>query len=158
MFIARQRVKHLLGEAQAELREHFHLSAVWTRWNVMHMGKDAITALTFFPQNPLFIYLFTRHISLQKHHTSYATHQSVQEADDKINHSRARQRVLARLASKKPFSFRFCWAWTTIFCIITSWHLAAMAVPSVRVRVHLYSHALSYSSPQLAFSHSAYPC
>lgn len=103
VFIARQRVKHLLVEAQAELREHFHLSAVWTRWNVMHVGKGATTALTFFPQNPLYIYLFIYlcHISLQRHHTSYSTLQSVQEAEDKINHSRARQRVLAPLALKK---------------------------------------------------------
>lgn len=160
VFIARQRVKHLLVEAQAELREHFHLSAVWTRWNVMHMGNGATTALTFFPQNPLYFYLFIYlcHISLQRHHTSYSTLQSVQEAEDKINHSRACQRVLAPLASKKNFSFRFCWPWPTKFCIITSWHLAAMAVPSVRVRAHLYSHALSNSSPQMAFPHSSYPC
>lgn len=103
VFIARQRVKHLLSEAQAELREHFHLSAVWTRWNVMHLGKNATTALTFFPQNSIFIYLC--HISLQRHHTSYSTLQSVQEADDKINHLHARQRVLT-LASKKTFSFK----------------------------------------------------
>lgn len=86
-------MKHLLGEAQAELQERFHLLAVWTRWNVMHMGKGATTALTFFPQNLIFIYLC--HISLQWHHTSYSTLQSVQEADDKINHLHARQRVLA---------------------------------------------------------------
>lgn len=102
MFITRQRVKHLLGEAQAELQERFHLLAVWTRWNEMHMGKGATTALTFFPQNLIFIYLC--HISLQWHHTSYSTLQSVQEADDKIYHLRARQRVLA-LASKKKKAF-----------------------------------------------------
>lgn len=77
VFIARQRVKHLLGKAQAELREHFHLSAVWTRWNVMHMGKGATTALTFFPQNPLYIYLFICVTSVYKGITPLTRHSNL---------------------------------------------------------------------------------
>ncbi len=59
----------------------------------MHMGNDATIALTFLSQNLIFIYLC--HISLQRHHASYSTLQSVQEEDDKINNLRARQQVLA---------------------------------------------------------------
>lgn len=48
----------------------------------------------------IYLFIYLCHISLQWHHTSYSTLQSVQEADDKIYHLRARQWVLA-LASKK---------------------------------------------------------
>ncbi len=43
----------------------------------------------------IYLFIYVCHISLQRHHASYSTIQSVQEEDDKINHLRARQQVLA---------------------------------------------------------------